>query len=246
MLDEVGRRVEHAGNEHLARWQLHTLEQSPLVRVPRVRRLHREAARPRRKQHVDDVAERHVVMMRPLVVPPAHVQPRSLRRHVRQRVIERLDVQARHLAELVEAQVGELDVPAHPEVGTVDLQVDAGAGDRLVLPLHGVGDGEQVLLVARVVVVAEEERDDARRGGRHERVLGPRRTARRQQIGHVGLGRARVAHADRPVARRRAAPGAAGIAEDPLGHLREIHEVSILERMASAAEPFRRSLTYVA
>ena len=44
--------------------------------------------------------------------------------------------------------------------------------DRLVLVAHGVGDGEEIGLVAGVVVVAEEERDDAGRGGAHERILG--------------------------------------------------------------------------
>ena len=59
---------------------------------------------------------------------------------------------------------GVLDVPAHGQVGAVDLQHEAGAGHRLVLVTHRLGDREQVLLVAAVVLVAEEERDDAGRG----------------------------------------------------------------------------------
>ena len=236
MLDEVGRRVEHARDEDLARGQLHALEQPPLVRVSRIGGLEGNAGRPRGEDDVDDVGEGDVVVVRPLVVTPAHVQTRPLRRDVGERVVQRVHVQAGHPAELVEAQVGVLDVPPHPEVGTIDLQVDARSRHRLVLRPHGVGDREQVRLVARVMVVAEEQRDDARGRRRQERVLGLRRVTRRPQIVRVGLGGARVAHADRPVTRRRPATGSPGIAEDALGHLGEVHQVPVLQRMARAAE----------
>src|SRR5262245_26952055 len=68
MLDEVGRRVEHARDENLAGGQLHALEQPPLVRVPWIRGLERDARRPRGEDDVDDVGERDVVVVRPLVV----------------------------------------------------------------------------------------------------------------------------------------------------------------------------------
>ena len=69
------------------------------------------------------------------------------------------------LRELVEAQVGELDVPAHPEIRAVELQDEARPRHRLVLVAHRLGDREEIGLVARVVIVAEEQRDHARRGG---------------------------------------------------------------------------------
>ena len=99
--------------------------------------------------------------MRPLVIPPAQVHAHLLGRDVLEGVIERFDVESRHLPKLLEALVGELDVPAHGEVGAVDLQDEPGPRDRLVLVAHGVRDSEQVGLVTAVVVVAEEERDDA-------------------------------------------------------------------------------------
>ena len=71
-------------------------------------------------------------------------------------------MEARHLAELVDGQAGELNVPAHGQVGAVDLEDEARFRHGLVLVLHRVGDGVQVRLVAPVVVVAEEEGDDAR------------------------------------------------------------------------------------
>ena len=48
------------------------------------------------------------------------------------------------LAELLEVEVGVLDVPAHAEVGAIDLQHDAGLGDGLVFVAHRVGDGVDV------------------------------------------------------------------------------------------------------
>ena len=91
---------------------------------------------------------------------------------VGERVVERLDVHPGAFAEFREAQVRILDVAAHGEVGAVDLQHDAGFGDRLVFLAHRLGDREQIRLLARVVVVAEEQRDDAGRGRAHER-FGP-------------------------------------------------------------------------
>src|SRR4030095_7075228 len=59
MLDEIGFRFDHAGDQHLAVRQANPLEQRPLVTMPRVRRLERDRARPRAEHQVDDVGERH-------------------------------------------------------------------------------------------------------------------------------------------------------------------------------------------
>ena len=129
--------------------QLHALEDPPLVRVPRVGGLEGDALGTGREDEVEDVGEGDVVVMRPLVVAPAEVDPELLGRDVGHRVIERREVQAGHPPELLEAEVGELDVPAHGQVRTVQLQDEAGPRHRLVLVPHGVRDGEEVGLVAR-------------------------------------------------------------------------------------------------
>ena len=77
-------------------------------------------------------------------------------RDLRDRVVQCLDVQARHAAELLERRVGELDVPAHREVGAVELQHEARARGRLVFFSHHVGERREVLLAARVVLVISE------------------------------------------------------------------------------------------
>jgi hypothetical protein len=170
-------------------------------------------------------------------LPQAQVQPQVLGRDVRDRMIERLDVQARALAELGEVQVRVLDVPAHGEIGTIDLQHDAGLGDGLVFVPHRLRDREQVGLVVLVVVVAEEQRHHAGRGRAHERPGGLLVRQRGLEVFHILHRGARVAHADRCIAGRRLAARAAGIAEHAPGQVGEVREVLVDEGVAGAAEP---------
>ena len=78
-------------------------------------------------------------------------------RNVHERPVERLDVQLHALAKASEVEVLELCMASHRQIRAVDLQRDAGGGDRLVLVAHGLGDREDVVLVRPVVLVAEEE-----------------------------------------------------------------------------------------
>src|SRR5207244_5992520 len=101
--------------------------------------------------------------------------------------------------------------------------------------LHGLGDGEEVGLVTRVVIVVEEERDDAGRGGREKSFASPHVWEDGLEIGHVRTGRLGVAKGDGTRARRGLAPRAARVAEDAAGHAGKVHEVAVLERMRSEA-----------
>src|SRR5216684_5083847 len=157
MLDEIGLGFEDAGDEDLARRQLDRLEHRPFVGVARVSRLEREAARLGQEDHVDDVLERHVAMMRALVIAPAQMEAQLLRRDVGDGVVERLDVKPRLLAEILDAQMCVLDVPAHGEVRAVELQHEPGLGDALVFRPHRLGDGEEIGLVAGIMAVVEEQ-----------------------------------------------------------------------------------------
>src|SRR5437899_517655 len=58
--------------------------------------------------------------------------------------------------------------PAERQIGTVDLQDESRVDDRLILALHDVGQGVEVLLVARVVPVLEKPPDLAGRRRGHE------------------------------------------------------------------------------
>ena len=129
-----------------------------------------------------------------------------------------------------------LDVLAHREVGAIDLQHEAGLGDRLVFVPHRVRDGVEIGLLARIVIVAEEHRHHAGRRRAHEAAARLHGADRGLQIVDVRDRGLRVAHADRRVAGRRLAARAAGIAEHLLAQLREILEVLIDEGVAGAAE----------
>jgi hypothetical protein len=153
-----------------------------------------------------------------------------------QRVVERLDVQAGHATELLQAQPGVLDVAAHGQVGAVDLQHEPRPRDRLVLVPHRLRDGGQVRLVAAVVLVAEEERDHPGRGGGEESLRALQPGQRRPQIVRVGGGRRGVAYGDRSRAGRGPTAGAAGVAEHAPRHPRKLREVLVLQRVAGAAE----------
>ena len=198
------------------------LEHRPFVGVARIGGLERDRNRLRREHDVDDVGERHVAVMRAFVVAPAKMHAQLFRRNVGDRMIERLDVQLRALAEFRQAQIGVLDVPAHAEVGAIDLQDEAGLGDGLVFVTHRIGDGVDVGLEILVVVVAEEQRHHAGRGRAHEAAGGLHVLERGLEIVGVDLRRLLVAHADRRVAGRRLAARAAGIAEHAFFQPREV------------------------
>jgi hypothetical protein len=117
-----------------------------------------------------------------------------------ERVVQRLDMEPRLLAEFRDRQVSILDVPTDRQVGAVDLQGDPGCRNRLVFTAHRLRDREQVRFLARVVVVAEEQRYDARRGGAEESAGGVNPGEGRFQVIDVGKWRGRVADRDRACA----------------------------------------------
>ncbi len=181
-------------------------------------------------------ASGHVVVVRPLVVAPAHVEAELLRRHVGRGLVQGLHVQARHRPERGEVEACELDVAAHGEVRAVDLEREPRARHRLVLVAHGLGDGEEVALVVLVVRVVEEERDDAGRGRAEEALAGAGRADRRLQVVGVYLRGLAVAHGDGAVARGGLPARAAGVAEHPARKLREVGQVLVGQRVARSAE----------
>ena len=101
---------------------------------------------------------------------PAQVVPDLLLGDVAQRVVQRF---AAHLAELavpVEPHLEPDPVPQRAEPGIVDLHLEPGRGDRLVLDLHRLGDRVDVLLVGLVELVRAAGFDAERRRRGQERV----------------------------------------------------------------------------
>ena len=140
------------------------------------------------------------------------------------------------LAELRKIEVGVLDVPAHAEVGAVDLQHQAGLRDGLVFVAHRLGDGVKIGLVVLVVVVAKNSDTtpgeaalrnppaDVTPASAALRLSTSVRAAcgSRTLIGALQAGRL--------------AARAAGIAEHALRQAREFGEVLVDEGVAGAAE----------
>ena len=133
--------------------QLHVPPHLPLVLVANVARLERVGAGANRQQQVDDVAQRDVGEMRAVPAPPAHVIADAILGDAVQRVVERLDAQTRVGAIFLERHRRVHRVPVLGHARIVDLQDEAGVGDRAVLDAQRVGDGEQELFLRPVVAV---------------------------------------------------------------------------------------------
>ena len=73
--------------------------------------------------------------------------------------------------------------------GVIDLQDEPGLDDGAVLLLHGVGDGEQVLLLGGVILVSALQFDGSRRTRGDERFVGIHRRQRRLEVVDVLLHR---------------------------------------------------------
>ena len=145
-----------------------------------------------------DFRERDVVGVRPLVIAPAHMHPHFVGGHVRQRVIERLDMKLRALEEFGFRQILERGVPRHGEIGAIDLQHKAGRNDRLVFLAHRCGDGFDIGLVRRIILIGQKARDHAGRGGIEKRIGRTGGRLRPLHVRQIAFERGAIAHGDRP------------------------------------------------
>src|SRR5437588_295178 len=82
-----------------------------------------------------------------------------------ERAVERLHAHGRPPSALVHRRVAAEDVVGD-QARVVDLQQEAGGHDRRVLLAHGLGNGEEVVLVGLVVEVGLPPLDVGRRDGR--------------------------------------------------------------------------------
>jgi hypothetical protein len=75
------------------------------------------------------------------------MQAHTLGRDIFGGSVEHLEVQTDDLAKLREGQGPELPIPAGGQVRAIQLQCEAGVGNRLVFVFEDVGERPQVLLV---------------------------------------------------------------------------------------------------
>ena len=82
MLDEIGQIVDDAGDDDLVVGQRLRCKHAVFVRMARVGERQHEAADIGLLQDRQDVVERHVAVVRPLVIAPADMEPHPVARHV--------------------------------------------------------------------------------------------------------------------------------------------------------------------
>ena len=92
VLDEVGRRVDHARDEAFPVGQLHFFEDGPFVLMTRVSALEADRRGPCLQHRLDDLTQRNVVIVRALIVAPAEMEAHTLGRDVFGRGVEHLEV----------------------------------------------------------------------------------------------------------------------------------------------------------
>jgi hypothetical protein len=161
MLHVVRRRVDHAGQEQHPVGQGMPREDFVLVLMTGVGERNRERAHLRAVEERQHGREIHVMRVRAVVVPPADVEPDAVGRDVRDRLVDRLDVQRHHLLESLERIVLEEADALHREVRTIHLQHEPARVDQLVLLLDLAGERHHVALVGVVVRVEQDRRHHA-------------------------------------------------------------------------------------
>ena len=93
VFDEVRVRIDHARYEEAIIGDGHVGQRPPLVAVPGVGRLEQQRADVRAERDRQHYRQWRIVVVRPFVVAPAHMQSHTFRRDALRRVVERVHVQ---------------------------------------------------------------------------------------------------------------------------------------------------------
>ena len=161
MLDEIGQRIDHAGDDDLIIVERQILQTAVLVRVARIGERQHEAAHLGLTDGRQHLGQGHVAVVRAFVVAPAGVQPHHLARHVDERVVDRRHHAFHEADELAQRAVLIGDVPLHREVRRVDLQHEAVSDDGLVFHLQCAAECREIGVLGVVPRIAHRRGDDA-------------------------------------------------------------------------------------
>jgi hypothetical protein len=112
------------------------------------------------QHHRQDGRQGDVLVVRALVVAPAHVHAHAIGRYGHQRMVQRLHVQLDPAQVGVFLQILVHHVPAQAEIGRVQLQDEARIDDGVVLVAQRQCQRLQVGIVVGVVLVGLEELHD--------------------------------------------------------------------------------------
>jgi hypothetical protein len=101
MLDVVGLRFDDAGTDELVLGHAEFLQHTPLVTVSRVGAFEEHGLGLSRPDDVDDVFDRHVVVVGAWIVPPTQMHAQLLCGDIAHCVVQRLDVGSNGGTELI-------------------------------------------------------------------------------------------------------------------------------------------------
>src|SRR5580692_4587428 len=138
------------------------------------------------------------MVMGAMVVAPTEVKPDSIRGNVSASMVEQFNSDGDLAPKFIEIEQSSVDVPAHREVRSIELEDEASRNDRFVFDAHSLGDCFPVFLVRRIVLVFEVDRDDARGRGRHKKLSRRQLFGCRSQIGNIFLESGTTLINDRP------------------------------------------------
>ena len=119
MLDEVGQAVDDPGDDQLIVSQRQFLEHPILVGVARVGEGEKEAADLGLFDDRQNVGERHIAIMRPLVIAPADMQAHPVARDVFECGVDRRDDAFDKAEEIAERPVLVGEVAFEREIGAI-------------------------------------------------------------------------------------------------------------------------------
>ena len=155
MLDVVHRGIDDARDQHDIVRQGDAAQRGIFVLVARIGEFDRERTDAGRADHGQDVDQRHIAVVRAVVVPPAHVQAYALGRDVDAGFVDRIDVDRDGILELAQALVLEHAVALHGQVRAIELQDVAARMDEVVFLLEFARHRPDVGFVGVVVLVAQ-------------------------------------------------------------------------------------------
>ena len=197
MLDIIGRRIDHSGQQELVVGKRKILPNGPFVGMARVCGLDGDGLRVYAKNDLDDLGERDVVGVRAFVVAPADMDANHAGRNVAERMVERFGVEGGAPQKLRFGKVLKRRMPRHCQIGAIDLQHKTRSGNGGVFFPHRLGDGRDVIFVAAIISVRQKARDHARRGRGQKRLGRPRGFDGGAHIGEVLRQRLPIADGDR-------------------------------------------------
>jgi hypothetical protein len=132
MLDVVGDRIDDAGHQHLVLRQGLMLKHLVFVCVPWIGEWQVQAANFGPTQDRQNICERHVVIVRSLVVAPTDMEPHFVARNIDEGRVDGSDHSFNELLEIFERPLAEGDMALEGQVGRIDLEVKAAADNGLV------------------------------------------------------------------------------------------------------------------